>query len=172
MITIKNFSEAINFQITGGSEYGWQCFGYNARWLDSEQSGKYSASIVFDRNTSIVYMAEVADFVNNRSYRWINPDHANALQQEADARGTDNSVAWDDVNHTDLETAEDFLEKCAAIVNGQLDYDTRISIPLTLGDDEMLRLMTMAHEHDMTFNGFVEKLLREVIDHEKLTQAV
>lgn len=168
MITVKSFTEAIDFKITGGSTYGWNCFGPDARWLDSEDLGNYSASIVFGGPEHTVYIAEVADLINNRSYRWINPDFADALKQEAGARGVDNSQAWDDVKHTDLETAEDFLEKCTAIVAGNLDYDTRISVPLTLDDDEMLRLMTMAHEHDMTFNSFVEKLLREVIDRETL----
>ena len=168
MITVKNFTEAIDFKITGGSTYGWNCFGPDARWLDSEDSGNYSASIVFGGPEHTVYVAEVSDLINNRSYRWINPDYADVLEQEADLRGVDNSVAWDDVKHTDLETAEDFLEKCTAIVAGRLDYDTRISVPLTLDDAEMLQLMTMAHEQDMTFNSFVEKLLREVIDREIL----
>jgi hypothetical protein len=170
MITVQSFTEAIDFKITGGSNYGWNCFGPDARWLDSDDLGNYSASIVFGGPEHTVYLAEVSDLINNRSYRWVNPDHALALQQEADARGVDNFQAWDDVKIIDLETAEDFLEKCTAIVAGNLDYDTRISIPLTLDDAEMLRLMTMAHEHDMTFNSFVEKLLREVIDRELLIQ--
>lgn len=168
MITVKNFTEAIDFKITGGSTYGWNCFGPDARWLDSEDSGNYSASIVFGGPDHTVFVAEVADLVNNRSYRWINPDYVDVLKQEAADRGVDNSQAWDDVKHTDLETAEDFLEKCSAIVAGDLDYDTRISIPLTLDDSEMFQLMTMAHEHDITLNQMVEKLLREVIDREKL----
>lgn len=168
MITVKNFTEAIDFKITGGSTYGWNCFGPDARWLDSEDSGNYSASIVFGGPDHTVFVAEVADLVNNRSYRWINPDYVDALKQEAADRGVDNSQAWDEVKHTDLETAEDFLEKCSAIVAGDLDYDTRISIPLTLDDSEMFQLMTMAHEHDITLNQMVEKLLREVIDREKL----
>lgn len=171
MITVKSFTEAINFKITGGSTYGWNCFGPDARWLDSDDENKrYSASIVFGGSEPTVYVAEVADLVNNRSYRWINPIYADALQQEADSVGCDNSVAWDNVKYIDLELAEDFLEKCTAIVAGNLDYDTRISIPLTLDDHEMLQLMTMAHEHDMTFNSFVEKLLREVIDRETLAK--
>lgn len=171
MITVKSFTEAIDFKITGGSTYGWNCFGPDARWLDSEEPGRYSASIVFGGAEHTVYVAEVSDTINNRSYRWINPDYAEALKQEAIDRGIDNSVAWDDVQHTDLEVAEDFLSKCEAIVAGKTDYDTRISIPLTLDDNEMLQLMTLAHEQDMTFNNFVEKLLRQVIDREQLAQA-
>jgi len=168
MVTIQDFSQAIKFQFTGGSEYGWQCFGPNARWLDSEEPSKYSASIVFDGVNQTVYSAEVSDLINDRSYRWINPEFAQALADEAKLREINNNQAWDDVEFTDLEVAEDFLQKCAAIVNGQLDYDTRISVPLTLSDAEMLDLMTRAHKEDVTFNQYVESILRTVIERESL----
>lgn len=160
MITIQNFSEAIKFQITGGSPYGWQCFGHDARWLDSEDS-KYSASIVFGGPDFTVFSAEICDMVNNRAYRWMHPVYKPKYDAEANMLGVNGNQAWDEVDYTDLEVAEDFLEKCAAIVDGDFDYDTRVSVPLTLSDSEMLQLMTMAHEADLTLNQFVEQVLKE-----------
>ena len=42
--------------------------------------------------------------------------------------------------------------------------DGREEIELDLTDDELLRLMKMAHEADLTFNNFVEKVLTEFIE--------
>jgi hypothetical protein len=54
------------------------------------------------------------------------------------------------------------MTKAQAIIAGD-PYDTRISIPINLPDDEMLVLMTMAHERDMTFNDFVEDIIRKAL---------
>jgi N-acetylglutamate synthase/N-acetylornithine aminotransferase len=80
-------------------------------------------------------------------------------------RGFDD-CAWDDVNWTDLEVDDDFIQKALAIKAGET-YDTRISVPLDLSDADMLKYMTMAHERDMKFNDFVEQALREAIEQHK-----
>ena len=164
MITIKDFTEAINFKITGGSEYQWHCFGSNARWLDSEDSSNYSASIIFDGITQTVYQADVCDYINNRAYRWEHPDYAAAHLNEARERKINYVEAWEKVDYTLLEVEEDFLEKCTAIASGNFDYDTKVSVPLTLGDDELFQLMKMAHEDDITLNQLVEKVLRQAMN--------
>jgi predicted DNA binding CopG/RHH family protein len=68
--------------------------------------------------------------------------------------------AWDDVDWCDLEADDDFIQKSLSIVAGE-DYDTRVSIPIDLPDHELMAIFKMAHEADMTFNDFVEKILRE-----------
>jgi hypothetical protein len=47
-----------------------------------------------------------------------------------------------------------------AIVAGE-DYDTRVTIPLDFPEAELMVLFKQAHAADMTFNNFVEKVLRE-----------
>lgn len=157
MITIEEFLNTVDYRITGGSQYMWQCFGVNARYLDSEVQDRYSASIVFDSHTQLVYEATVCDYAADHAYRWINPDFSAAFQAEvADRRAGDQ--AWDDVDYTDLDVTEDFLTKTAAIVTSR-SYDTRVTVPLELSDSEMLRLMTMAHDQDITLNQLVEQIL-------------
>jgi len=167
MITIAEFLEIVNYRITGGSDYGWQCFGRMARWLDCEVEGQYSASIVFDAHTQEVYTAEICDYRNDRCYRLINPEYADAMSTEAKERGTDNTQAWDDVKWIDLETDDDWIQKSAAIVAGE-EYDTRVIIPIDLPDDSAYALMKLAHEQDITFNQLIEKVLRDAIDNKGL----
>lgn len=165
MITIKTFLNTVGHRVTGGSEYQWQCFGPEARYLDSEILERYSASIVFDTQTQVVYEATVCDYSANRAYRWLNPDFKSEFEDEVQSRGVQDQ-AWDTVGYTDLDVAEDFLTKASAIVTGQ-SYDTRITVPLEMSDDEQLRLMTMAHEQDITLNQLVEQILTVAIQARK-----
>jgi len=169
MLTLKEWMEIADYKITEGCDYGWQCYGPNAYQLDSwngEQDG-HSFCIIFDTRDQTVYEVQAHDYVHQRAYRMVNPDFQKKIKKEARKREIDNDQAWDDVNYTDLEVDDDFIQKCLSIKAGE-DYDTRVSVPLELGDDEMFQLMKMAHEQDLTLNQLVEQLLRRVIEEEEL----
>jgi hypothetical protein len=70
--------------------------------------------------------------------------------------------AWDDVNFVDLDTDDDFFQKALAIKEGK-SYDTRVQVPLELDDSEMFKLMTLAHERDVTLNQLVADILWDQI---------
>lgn len=173
MITIKDFMEVVNYRITEGSEYQWQSFGPNAYRLDSwtgylEDKGKeYTLGIIFDTQTQIVYQFEAHDYYNERSYRWTHPDYKDAFIQEQSQKLEKDyvDVAYDNVKFVDLDVREDMLNKAQAIVSGK-DYDTRVSVPVDLEDDELFFLMRRAHEKDITLNKLVEEILMEVIKKE------
>ena len=164
MITLKDWMECVNYRISEGSDYGWTCYGPNAYTLDSwdgDQDG-VSASIIFDTDTQEVYQVEVHDYDRDLSYRLFNPDYKAAHDAESKEREIDANEAYDDVKFTDLETAEDFITKCRAIMNYE-DYDDRVSIPIELPDDELFKLMMIAHERDITFNQLVEEAVRAAV---------
>ena len=159
---LKTWMELVNYRISEGCEYGWNCYGEEAYCLDSFAEN-YSLSVIFDKKTQIVYEANVFDYVNNRAYRYIpSQDYKEAYTKEAKERNVEN-MAWDDVPWIDLEVQEDFLEKSKAIQAGE-EYDTRIIVPLNLEEKELMTLFNLAHEADMTFNQFVEKILIEMIE--------
>lgn len=173
MITLKDFMEVVNYRVTEGSDYGWQCFGYNAYCLDSwngDQNG-HTVSIVFDTKTQEVYQVMSYDYTNNRAYRMTNPDYKADFDAECKDREVLNS-AWEDdegnpIKYVDLDVEEDFLEKTRAIVNGE-EYDTRVQIQVEFTDDELFRYMKFAHEKDMTFNQLVEEAVKAVIEEHKV----
>lgn len=165
MITMKEFLDAIGYRITEGSRYCWDCFGPNARYLDSTDD-HYSASAIFDAETQEIYRVEITDNVKDLAYRLTNPAYEKAVKDEAKRRDVDDSVAWDDVRWTDLEVKEDWMEKAHAIMTGE-EYDERVSVPLDLPDDVLLTLMKMAHERDITFNSLMEEVLKDAIDRVK-----
>ena len=164
---LKDWMECADYRITEGSEYGWNCWGSNAYSLSSwngDYEG-YSLNIIFDTKTQVVYCVEVCDYKNNRAYRFLNPDYKQNYKDEVSGREFKDE-AWDGVNWTDLEVYEDWREKATAIVMG-INYDTRVSVPLELSDEELLRYMTEAHNMDITFNQFVENALRKAIENHK-----
>jgi len=165
MITLKDFMETVNYRITEGSDYQWNCYGPNAYCLDSwngEQDG-HSLSVIFDTRTQQVYEVQAHDYRLNRAYRLTNPEYIAERDNESQDRGVDKSEAWDDLRYVDLDVEEDFLEKARAIVNEE-DYDNRVKVPVDFTDEELLEYMKIAHERDITFNQLVEEALKAAIE--------
>ena len=165
---LKTFMEIVNYRITEGSAYGWQCFGPNAYTLDSWDGlhdDGHSLAITFDTRTQVVYSVEACDYKNNRAYRIINPAFKDKHDAEVGMRGLYDE-AWDDVNWCDLEVEEDFEEKARAIVAGE-DYDTMVSVPLDLPNDLLLEAALNAHKQDITLNAYINNALREMMEEYK-----
>jgi hypothetical protein len=171
MITLRDFMQTVDYRVTEGSQYMWNCYGSNAYRLDSwngEQDG-HSVSIIFDTKTQEVYETTAYDYKNQRAYRLINPNYKAKHDAESEDRGVLGNQAWDDVDYTDLEVEEDFLAKAEAIVN-DCEYDTRVQIPVEFSDDELLTYMKLAHDRDITFNQLVEEALRFAIEEHKIRE--
>jgi hypothetical protein len=153
MITLKQFMETVDYRICEGSAWnGFAPGAYSLDYWNGDQDG-HSLCVIFNTKDQTVFSVQACDYKRNRAYRYTHPDHRKDLDDQA----------WDDVNWTDLEDETDWLEKAESIVAGR-DYDTRVSIPLELGEVEMFRLMSMAHEQDITLNQLVEKIIQQVVD--------
>jgi hypothetical protein len=173
MITMKEWMELVGYRITEGSAYGWQCYGPDAYALDSwngDHDG-HSFSVIFDTKDQTVYEVQAHDYVHNRAYRMVNPDFAKKMKKEAKRRDVNKDEAWEDVNYVDLDVDDDFIQKCLAIREGE-DYDTRVSVPLELEDDQLFDLMKMAHEQDLTLNQLVENILRQVVENHTIGETL
>lgn len=166
MLSMKEFMELVDYKITEGSDYGWQCFGPNSYQLSSwngvHGAGGWSANIVFSTKSQKVYCVEVCDYTNDRAYRMINPDYVKKHDKEAGQRDVNSREAWDDVNYVDLEVDDDFMQKFLAIKAGEA-YDTRVLVPVDFDDEELLTYMKAAHELDITFNEFVVQAITQAI---------
>ena len=167
MITMKEWMELVDYKITEGSDYGWQCYGPNSYCLDSwngvHGTGGYSFSIVFSTKSQKVYEVSVCDYTNNRAYRMINPSKIEKHRKEGESKSVLANQAWDDVDYIDLEVLDDFIQKCLAIKAGE-DYSTDISVPIDLPDDLLMFAFKSAHEKNMTFNDWMNQVLRDFVD--------
>ena len=167
MITIKEWMELVDYKITEGSDYMWRCYGNHAYQLSSwngvHGKGGYSFNIVFSTKSQRVFEVEVCDYTNNRAYRMIAENKRENHAKEAKRHLVNLNEAWDDVDYIDLEVDDDFISKCLAIKAGK-PYDTRVEIEFDLEEDLQLQLMKLAHEHDITLNQMIEKILKEMIN--------
>jgi len=166
MISMKEFMELVDYKITEGGDYGWQCFGPNSyqlsHWNGIHGTGGWSANIVFSTKSQKVYCVEACDYTNDRAYRMINPDYVKKHNKENKDRGELGNQAWDGINYVDLEVDDDFMQKCLAIQAGEV-YDTRVQVPVDFTDEELLKYMKAAHERDITFNEFVVQAITEAV---------
>lgn len=166
MITMKEWMELVDYKITEGDSYGWQCYGPNAyqlsAWNGIHGTGGYSFNIVFSTKSQEVYEVSMCDYTNNRAYRMINPDKLEKFREEAESKSELANQAWDDVDYIDLDVDDDFIQKALAIIAGE-EYDTRVQVQVEFSDDELLHYMKMAHSMDITFNELVEQALKEAI---------
>jgi hypothetical protein len=157
-MTIKEWLEIIKYKITDGTSYQWNCYGPNARYIDSFIYDNYSSNIVFDTETQVVYEATTYDYANDRTYMIFNPDFVEAYKAELLSRGQTES----DTQVIVLDVEEDFLEKTRAIVNG-LPYDSRVMFNIELEKDSLFTLMKMAHDKDITLNHLLEEILKKAM---------
>lgn len=161
---IKEFLEMVGYYNISTDRYLWKCYGHNAWFMDSnnEETGS-SVSCVFDSITKRVYQIEAWDCVNNREYRWIDPEFVEEFKTECKARGVSSETSGDDREFIDLDLIEDICEKAVAIHTGK-DYDTRVLVSLDLDTETELALMRRAHANDMTVNDYVAHILQQMIE--------
>lgn len=167
---LSKVNEALEHKITGGSEYGWNCYP-DARFLDYESDFAH-VSVLYSTITQTVYQAEVSlkeYSANDKPYRWLNSLHRDAMFAEAEKRKVDPNQAWDEVKWVELEVEADWLEKATAMFNG-LKFDSRVQVELDLNDDEILKFALEAHKRDITLNKLVEIVLQEAIDNYKVNE--
>jgi len=167
MLSLKEWLELVDYRITEGDAYAWDCYGPNAYTLSSwngiHGKGGWSFDIVFSKKTQKVYEITIADYTNNRAYRMIAKNKREKHRKAAENVGVRLNEAWDDVEYVDLEVDDDFIQKALAVRNGD-DYDTRVQMELDLPEADLLFYMKEAHKRDMTFNKCIEEALKSALE--------
>lgn len=159
---LEDIVTCLDYKITGGGEFYWDCYP-DGRYLDFD-SDHGSVSVVFSTVDQTVYeITATSTDTSLRPYRWINSDFTSARKEESESKGVDDTIAFDDVKWVDIDIEEDFLEKAKAIFNGY-SFDERVQVPLNIPDDELFRLMKLAHDHDVTLNEMIEMVLVKFIE--------
>lgn len=163
-ITLQDYMKAINYQVTSGSEFEWHCFGENVHQLESadrdDNHATYTACVVFDKSTQVVYELQAWDYLKNCTYRWIAPKFVETYKEEYAVHKLPFDIALDNEKFIDLDVVEDILEKITAIVAGE-EYDARVQIPIDFSDAELLLFALEAHKRDITLNQFINDALIE-----------
>jgi len=167
MITMQQWMELVDYKITEGNDYCWECYGPNAydlsSWNGVHGKGGYSFNIIFSTKTQKVYEVTVCDYTNDRAYRMIAENKRDKHHEESIARGINLNEAWDDIEYVELDVDADFIEKAQAIKAG-IDYDTRVMVNLELPNDIIVQAALAAHERDITLNDYINLALAELVN--------
>lgn len=167
MITMQQWMELVDYKITEGSDYCWDCYGPNAYCLDSwngvHGKGGYSFTIIFSTKTQKVYEISICDYTNDRAYRMIAENKRDKHREESIARGINLNEAWDDIEYVELDVDEDFIEKAQAIKAGK-DYDTSVMMNLELPHDIIVQAALAAHKKDITLNDYINLALTNLVN--------
>lgn len=102
--------KAANHRVAGGSEYGWGCFGPDARWMEfSDRNEQEFADCVYDIKTNRVYQinVHVPGNSDDRCVTWIDPEFDHAYAEESKRRKISPYQAWDNVMYTTIPGSEE-----------------------------------------------------------------
>jgi hypothetical protein len=87
---LVKFLAAANCNVSGGSLYGWDCYGPNAQYLDiCDKDNNEIGGCIFDRQTQEVYEVEVEDVETSKMYCWRDLKFAEEYEEEAKRRQVD-----------------------------------------------------------------------------------
>lgn len=159
---LEEFLKLIHYKIGDGSKFLWKCFGENARFLDYDgDCDEFNITCIYDSKTLDVYMLELNDCVENKGYRWIDPDY---IIQYKDECITNNIDEYTDLfNITSIEVLDDIKSKISCVVEG-IRYDPNVLVPVDLPDDQFIILAKLAHERNITLNQLFEDVIRDSIN--------
>lgn len=159
----NRFLETIDYKITEGSPFGWNCFP-DARYIDStNEFGTVTA--IFSHKDRTVYQIEVQSENHPNGefyYRWIHPNWIEAYKKEEVIQFKKNKYK-SDIEWIDLDVVDDVLEKARATLEGE-EFDKRVMLEVELDEDVLHKLMLMAHQRDITLNQLMTEIIRAEIE--------
>ena len=96
-------------RVAGGSEYLWECFGPNARWMEfADNEDREFADAVYDTVNNRVYQINIhIPGGDDRCITWIDPEFEHAYVAEARRRKIEPYGAWDNVMYNTVPGSEE-----------------------------------------------------------------
>jgi hypothetical protein len=92
LVTLKDYLNSVGYKITGGGEFGWNCYGENIFCIDSEKMNKaknytFSTDLTFNTKTFTVYEMNSWDYKKKIIYLWVHPRYYKKYLKENKERG-------------------------------------------------------------------------------------
>lgn len=120
-MTLMEVIEQCGARICEGSQYQWECFGPNARFIDfADVTGEPYCSVVHDTKTYAVYQIDCHVPGQDQAFKWTNPEFSDVYLKECKKRKIDPLVAWDEVRFEMVEE-ETIMQYIKDI--GEMYYD-------------------------------------------------
>lgn len=96
--------EACGARVSGGTEYQWDCYGPNARYMDfADTDGLEYCSVVHDSKTYEVYQIDIHVPGYEQAFQWHEPKYLPRYLDECKARDIKPHEAWDDLVYQSVD---------------------------------------------------------------------
>lgn len=162
MKKFKKLVKAAQFEITGGSEYLWNCYGKNARYLDmTNENFNVELNLVFNSKNREVYQASL--YLSGLAFRWIHPEFLNAYKEECYSRDIDPRIAYEEIFYTDCDVFEDFVAKVKdSFTTGKCDTSVLMTIDLLPEIEEIFSKLPEGSNIDEFVLNILETRMKEL----------
>ena len=161
MFTLKNFLDLVEDNCTVERfPTDLLCYGANTSIYSAYVKDDYECCAAV--NDLGIRELNLYDYKNARNYRWTVPEVEPLRAAEFLLAGIDPDICDGDQEFIDLIMIEDMIEKMTAICAGQ-EYDTRITIPLELSDEEFILIARAAHKLDVTINEYMVQAVKDYL---------
>jgi hypothetical protein len=170
LMFVQDFLKLVNYRVTEGQNFGWDCYGKYAYSFTSEISeGGHDIAIscIFDLTTSVVYEFEVyLSGEDERAYRWISESHIDAYHQEALKRGVSAEEAYEGMKFNNVDTSHEIYEIAETFCKGRI-YEPNVEFTLNLPESMLDKLCELAWENSMTVDELIPSLVETYREHTK-----
>jgi hypothetical protein len=155
---LKKILKLFDYRISEGSEFLWDCFGPNARYLDfnGPDSMQNSVGVVYDTITTKVYQIDFCCESVDDVYTWVDPEYEVAHHRECTARNVERT--------NQCYSKQSFLTMALDAYHGRVpDTDLALDIDLNLSAGDVHQLHLMSVEKGITFDELVNEALAQEI---------
>lgn len=150
MVNVRQLLDILRFKVTEGFEYPYESFCEDA-YCVARVTDQYEISMVFSPSTTRVYQVSCTNYVDEIIHEWVHPQHNIPIElAEKLPHFKYNSMTEQDIPDVVKNTLDSSIE------------DQQHDISLEIDDSLLLQIMRAAHEHNMTFNDYVNMML---LDH-------
>ena len=164
-MTLHDFFNLFDYKVTEGSEFYWNCFGPNCRFIELKNN-EIGGSVVFSKLNQEIFQAEVYDEANNVAYRWMPSTAREKYFAECEDRNVPKMEAWDGCDFVDVETVNQFSDVVKSLIQGEPpegDLEGDMDVELELPQHVIVFLSLEAHKRNITLNEMINIALREML---------
>jgi len=165
MSILEEVFREFNYNIRGGGEYNWKCYGDGARYVNLLLNG-VACQIVFSEKTRGVFQVKTSRESNNgedfKGYAiFFQPKRQKHIQEfNTKIREKNYLHAYDDKYYTEVFDWAYFLTKMRGLIDNTPDEDDG-EITLELSADVVARLAFGAHKQNITLNEYINQILEK-----------
>lgn len=164
-MTLHDFFSMFDYKVTEGSEFYWNCFGPNCRFIELKNN-EIGGCVVFSKEDQEILQAEVYDEAKNVAYRWMPPSAKEKYFTECEVRNVPKMEAWEGCDFIDVETVNEFSDIVKSLIQGEPlegDFEGDMDVELELPHHVIVFLSLEAHKRNITLNEMINIVLRDML---------